>query len=886
MLRSSLAREDLRVRLSLFDVRPEERRTTALAFLVYFGMLAAHTTLETARDALFLSRLPASRLPWAYLAMAAIALWVSQGWAGRRLSASRALPTMLFVAGVGTALFWVVGVSQSPLGLNLLYVWTGIMATLTALQFWLLLAEIYTIAQAKRVFGLIAAGSLLGAVAGGAIASVMSSRFDTRDLLIAAAVLYATTGLGPARWLRPPPRSARSQAVSEPIGLADGWTLLRREPYIGRLIALVLISTMAVTLADYVFKSAVSHRVPAAQLGSFFATFYTVLNVVALFSQIVVAGWLLRTVGLHRALWTLPAMLFFAAAAVALGGGLFAALILKGADGALRPLNRTGIEMLFLPIPDRLRARAKPFSDVLAGRGGQALASIFILGEIAQHRGETMLAVVAAGLCILWVGWAAELRPHYFNLFRAALREGTLEEDPNVPQLDLGSLELLFAALNGQQDAEVLGALDLLNEQGRIRLVPALILYHPSRAVVLHALALFERSGRTDVIPVVDRLLHHQDPEIRAAALRVRNTVQPDDATLQSARHDPSPLVRSTALVAALAHEENVNRTQELEEYLSSSSTEVHVALAQAIERQASPVFDGALLRLADMKEPAVKRHVAHAMALSRNPLFLPKLLGMLGPRATREDARKTFVAYGEPALRFLEECLVDPTIPKRIRRQLPRTISRFEPAEAASVLLKYVGSHPDGTVRFRILRGLGRITADNPGMSLDPTPIQDAIQRTMDTLLDLVGWRTALARGTAAEPKRETASKEVLIASLRDKERHALERLFRLLGLTIRTENMRVIHRGVTSQSPKDRAGSRELLENLVEPPLREPLLAMVDDLPDEQRLARAGRKDAAHSLDYEEALRALVHGTSETLSILAAYHASELGIHMGRKA
>jgi ATP:ADP antiporter, AAA family len=47
----------------LLDVRPEERRPAATAFLVLFGILAAHTVLETARDALFLARLPPSQLP-------------------------------------------------------------------------------------------------------------------------------------------------------------------------------------------------------------------------------------------------------------------------------------------------------------------------------------------------------------------------------------------------------------------------------------------------------------------------------------------------------------------------------------------------------------------------------------------------------------------------------------------------------------------------------------------------------------------------------------------------------------------------------------------------------------------------------------------------------
>jgi len=36
--------------------------------------MAAHTLLETARDALFLARLPPSRLAWVYLAIAVVIL--------------------------------------------------------------------------------------------------------------------------------------------------------------------------------------------------------------------------------------------------------------------------------------------------------------------------------------------------------------------------------------------------------------------------------------------------------------------------------------------------------------------------------------------------------------------------------------------------------------------------------------------------------------------------------------------------------------------------------------------------------------------------------------------------------------------------------------------
>src|SRR5438128_11428452 len=178
----------------MLDVRPEERRPTAIAFLVLFGILAAHTILETARDALFLARLPPSQLPWMYLAMAAIAVGLSQ-WSTRRLSGPRALTTLLAVCAAGTFTFWAIRSSLGPWGLRALYVWTGLVSTLAAVQFWLVVGEIYTITQAKRVYAVIGLGSLLGAVAGGGLARIARSRVAAHHLLLLSVAVLALTAI-------------------------------------------------------------------------------------------------------------------------------------------------------------------------------------------------------------------------------------------------------------------------------------------------------------------------------------------------------------------------------------------------------------------------------------------------------------------------------------------------------------------------------------------------------------------------------------------------------------------------------------------------------------------------------------------------------------------
>jgi ATP/ADP translocase len=864
----------------LLDVRPEERPLTAIAFLVIFGVLAAHTILETARDALFLARLPPSQLPWMYLAMAAMAVTLSN-WSTRTLRGPRALASLLAVCAAGTLLFWWTASSLGAWTLRALYVWTGLVSTLAAVQFWLVVSEIYTITQAKRVYPVIGLGSLLGAVAGGGLARLVSAHVDPRHLLLLSAAVLAATAFGPARLLRGPGSIGANVGADAQPAFADALRLIRRHSYLSRLAAIVLISTLAVTLADYVFKAAVARTVPAAQLASFFASFYTLLNALALATQLCLLSWLMRVLGVNRALWVLPALLALGATGVAVGGGLVAALLLKGADGVLRPsLHRFGMELLFVPIPDHLRQAAK-MTDVLGQRGGQAVASMFILAWLAAGGRSAVLAIAAAVLCLMWIASTVNIKSHYLEIFRAALRNGTLQDTMHLPALDMGALEALFASLNSQDDAEVLGALDLLDEEGRAQLVPALILYHPSRAVVFRALNILAESGRVDFVPIADRLIDSPDAETRALAVRARSTVRPEAAVLRRAADDPSPLVRATGIVGLIAGGwASDDARQIIDELLMSSSVETHMALARAIERQPSADFEGVLLQLATSSDSRVLRHVVHGMAKIKRPSFLGKLLLMLAQRDVRNETRVALLEYGDDALRMLDLALADGRLSRPVRRQIPHTIIRFAPEQAAFVLQQHLVGQSDGLIRFKVLRALGRIVADHPKVPLDETVLHQATRRAIDVAAELLYWRINLGRGAAVQRQRLTPGHSLIILLIRDKERHAIERIFRLLGLTFRGEDLRSIHRGLTNANPKVRAGSRELLENLLAAPLRESVIGLVDDIDDDLRLA-AVRPDLADApMEYVALVNVLRDGRRQTLRALAEYHARELGL------
>ena len=867
------------------EIRAGEGRAAWTAFASLCGITSGHALLETGRDALFLARLPASALPSVYLALAFLSagvIWLRLRL-GRRRSDRRELGRWLVGSGLVTLGFWWAVGSPGDLTLYGLYLWSGLFATLIVVRFWTLADDLFTVSQAKRVFAFIGAGAGVGAIAGTALARALTGVLPARDVLLAAAVVFVLTGAGPVLLM---PRPEEPTPDGEPAAPDGPRQTLRRiwdHEYLRRVAALVLVAALGFTLADYVFKSAAATHVAAADLGSFFAGAYLLLNVLGLATQLLLVGPLMRRLGLGSVLSVLPAALGAGAAGVAAGGGLLAAFTLKALDGALRhSLHRTVTEVLFVPLPALLREQAKPLVDVVGQRGGQALASLMILSLLGLGAGSAVLGVVLLALAAAWLTLARSLQGHYLALFRRALDEVALDTRADFPELDLGSLETLMRSLSSPADARVLAALDILEERRRTSLVPTLILYHPAPAVVTRALEMFTKEGREHFVPLAERLLGHEEAEVRAAALRSLSWMDPRPERYRRCLQDPSPIVRATALVGLLSHggAGATEAAASLAQEAGGGRREQRLALARAIRYSPGAVYVDLLVQMANDPDLEVRLAVARAMREILHPRFIPPLLEMLPLRTLRRDARRTLVELGDLALEELERALADHGTDRRVRRQLPRALGHFDPSRAASALMRQFPSERDGGVAYRILRTLGRLKSRHPGLELDEPSLTDMTEQTLATAFRLTAWRVALQEGARRDSKRATYVQELIRALLAHRESLALERLFRLLSLLHPDQDLRSIYRALKSGKRSLRASGRELLETIAAPPLRAPLLALVDDLPEEDKLARAGPYLAPSSSEYEAVLVSLLERGGMAMRCLVAYHAGELGL------
>lgn len=374
-------------------------RRIAGGFATLLAVIAGHVMLETARDALFLAALPPSFLPWAYLAIAALALAAgrlaraSLGVAPRR----RVLSASLALAAAGTAAFFPVLEQPGTAALLALYVWTGVLATVLTVQLWLLLGEAFRRSEAGHGFSIVAAGGLLGAVLGAALAEAIVATASARGLLLASAATFAGASVVPGAIPRAPrtpafPRRGRRSAAT--------WGELRSNRQLRLLVGLALVTSLIATGTDFVFKSAVADALPPARLGAFFARFYLWINVLALGIQLALAPLLLRRLRTTCALALLPVLSLGGAAGFVATGGAAAAVALKGADGILRhSLHRTSIELLFAPLAADVRDLYRDLAAGVGQRGGQAIASIVLLAVLSWRGTALHIAAALVVLC-------------------------------------------------------------------------------------------------------------------------------------------------------------------------------------------------------------------------------------------------------------------------------------------------------------------------------------------------------------------------------------------------------------------------------------------------------------------------------------------------------
>jgi AAA family ATP:ADP antiporter len=820
----------------------------SLLFLYFFLIMASYVVARVTRDALFLDKYNPDKLPLADLTIALLVGFVMSGYVlvSRYLTLRNLLVGSLLFFASNSFLFWWLARFHSVLAwpYPVLYVWVGLFGVLAPAQVWTLGNYVLTPREAKRVFSVMAGGSILGGVFGGKFSSLMAPLYGTSSLLLGVGTaLLISAVLVIIVWKKRPAEmlgqgSEEAKQKQEPPAVGESLKLIWSRPYLRALAALILIANTTTSMAGWQFKALARNFYRGPELAAFFGDYYFYGGLAGLLVQVVVTGFLLKRFGLGPALLVVPAAICFAAIGV-LGWGLitiWAAIGLRSCMNVLQySIDRPSAELLYLPVPAEIKNPVKSFIDTVVWRFGDgsaaAIQAIFLAIVGWQAIRGVQASWITMTLAVIWLVMAVVAYRRYVTTLRDIIREHRLDvEKALAPVLDRSTSAIFAANLMAADPGDILYGLQLFEVSHRGATHPAVraLLVHPAPEVRQKAILALTAAGDKSVRTQIEGLLQDPSLEVRTEALLyLAHHAHIDPLTCIRELGDFSDFSVRSAMVAFLARPgetQNLVAARTLLDTMvgENGSDDKRTRLEAArLLSQLPPEFSEQLGKLLDETDPDIVREAIRSAGNLRTRGFVFRLIDQLAVAQLAPDAAEALAKYGDHVVETLRDYLVDTSWPLEARRQIIGVLVRIGTLAAEQVLMENL-LEPDTGFRFRIISALNKLQRSQPELPLDKQMIETVLAA------EIVGhYRSFQILGTL---EADLNSEETVARALRQSMQDEIERIFRLLSLLLPNYDFHSAYVGLQSTSGVVHDTALEFLDNVLKPQLRDALIPLID--------------------------------------------------------
>jgi AAA family ATP:ADP antiporter len=735
-------------------------------------------------------------------------------------------------------------------------------------MYWAFVNESIDAREARRLFGVIGAGGIVGGMAGGALA--FSGWVNPISMLVVAGALLIVAAPLALRVIDP----LSSRIVPITAEPRDAGSVLR-DRYVQLLFLLFLVSGTAASLLDYQFKVAVQERFgrDAFQTARFFGSYHTIVNAAATLLQLLAGTFLLRRLGAAGVLSLVPGGLLvgLAGALVRSPGFLFVGALRTWEAGMRISVAKSAWEFLYFPLAGHRRRRAKTLVEAVGDRLSDALAAFIVLALMPIFGTGPRPVLAVTLLCaIIWLGLTVRLRRAYVQQLSRSIASQIDEPAPAGPP-EAQLVQEAHHLLTSPFEKRVLYAFELLERFDPNGLDRRLgdLLDHPAASVRARALGRLADPAHPVASPLLGAFVRDESPEVRTAALRLY-AARYEDAAQQIERllASDDPAARTAALLHLISQPSKTSESQiaaRIDTVLREGSAADRIAVAQALAIRPRPSsLHRLLLRLLEDPDPEVRRAAIAACGAVRLREFVPALVPLLGQAATREAARTALAEFGNRVVGTLGDYLADTSVALAVRRELPRVLSRIGTQDAANELLR-VPWTTDAVLLVRLLQAQISIRAHD-GQIVFPRPdVREALQRDVTLCLELQAhiatWK--------AEPTGR--ARDVLLSSLEEKSAAAAARAFERLGLLYPQREIAIAQRGLESRVRRTRAQALEYLDSTLFPEDRRLVMPILEEPERRQVLAEA--LYGIRPFTRQASLEALVRGGDPWLQACALY-------------
>ncbi|MEE9134018.1 MAG: Npt1/Npt2 family nucleotide transporter [Gemmatimonadota bacterium] len=868
----------------LVQIRRDELVKTLTMAGLFFLIISTIGILKPIKNAFALDGLADSQFYKVYLISAVVVLFVvPYNRLANRVAWRRLIPAVAIFFAISLVAFRLLYRDGSTVFGVAFYGWYDLYSAVMVTQFFMATQLFFNARDAKRLYPLVIAGGSLGGVFGAAITGFFAERVGGPNLLlVAAALIIVFAAAIPLVWMAESRREGEQRHRHQEKLTAGEFTAIIRNKHVLLIAGAVLLTVLVKQLVDYQFNE-ITKEVFATRdaIGAFQGKFFAVTQWLPLLVLLALRP-MLQRFGVGFVILLLPTVLLGANLALALSWSLVAAVMGKASDSAFRyTAERAGREILYVPVPDNIKLKAKAYIDMAVEKGlGKVLSSVLIFAAVLviDYR---KVGYIGVGLGVAWLAVALAVRKEYVrSLARSIQGRFASFQGLFASMADAATVPIIQETLESGDDRAISFAIDLIDQA--------------------------DPAGARPLIDNLHKLLDHPSPAIRERALVVLADF-PEDADwarIGEKVEDPVESVRKAA-VAALCRAGSPDSRERMKNLLRSGQPQVRMAALTCLA-DAEPAMTGADLidssalesrlqaawagdadakvevaltlpaipsdrRVPDilgrlMRDPDARVAAAAVWAAGRlgRREFVPGLVTALGSSKMREAAREALTRQGPQVEGTLSDYLEDDRVATPVRRNIPGVMARLPAQATVDDLLRFLGSMPaDRVLRYRVIKALNKLRARDGDLTFDPETVMRVLQKEVEAGAGYARHVRSLERLESTGP-----TMELLKNSLREAWKRGRERVFRYLGLLYPAQGIYRSYLTLENGGASARANAVEWLEQTIGRGLFKKVAPAV-----QEGVERDGGKT-----EVREVLRDLMSGDDVWVANCAAWTVLEL--------
>jgi AAA family ATP:ADP antiporter len=415
----------------IVSVKKDEISAVLLSAGYFFSLLCAYYILRPIRDEMGIAG-GVDQLQWLFSAtfLGMLLMIPVYGWLSSRFSRRQFLPYVyyLFIACLlGFFLLFKSDISNAYVA-RAFFVWVSVFNLFVVSVFWSFMADIYTDPQAKRLFGFIAAGGTLGALAGPAITVSLVGWMGAENLLLIS-VGFLTVAILCIKRLsvwdnshiqQKQATEAIDSEINPPIGgsIFAGVRLITQSPYLSGICGLVLLYSTLATFIYFQQAEIISSAFSDPdQRTLVFAAIDLAVNGLTIVFQILLTSRIIKNIGLGWTLALIPMLLAVGLAILGTAPVLSVLLVVQvlrraGNYAIMKPAR----EILFVVLGKEEKYKAKSVIDTVVYRGGDAVSAWIYSGMRGLGLSIGQIAWLGVPLALLWAALGLKLGKMHQNL--------------------------------------------------------------------------------------------------------------------------------------------------------------------------------------------------------------------------------------------------------------------------------------------------------------------------------------------------------------------------------------------------------------------------------------------------------------------------------------